>query len=131
MLLAAAWRRLLVAGVAVAGLWAAVLWVAPSTPSTAPAQPSLRVPPQPAAVPVAEAGVLRAECGRCGGTARRADFRDGRGIGRAAQRDLLQMSGAGTLRDEMSAPVQHFTPWRHATTKGRGPAALEHDRLWH
>src|SRR5580700_10979347 len=60
MLLAAAWRRLLVAGVAVAGLWAAVLWVAPSTPSTAPAQPSLRVPAQPAAVPVTEAGVLRA-----------------------------------------------------------------------
>src|SRR5580698_1752840 len=60
MLLAAAWRRLLVAGVAVAGLWAAVLWVAPSTPSTAPAQPSLRVPAQPAAVPATEAGVLRA-----------------------------------------------------------------------
>jgi hypothetical protein len=30
------------------------------TPSTAPAQPSLRVPAQPAAVPVTEAGVLRA-----------------------------------------------------------------------
>ena len=42
MLLAAAWQRLLVAGVAVAALWAAVLWVAPSTPSTAPAQPSVR-----------------------------------------------------------------------------------------
>ena len=41
MLLAAAWKRLLVAGVAVAALWAAVLWVAPSTPSTAPAQPSV------------------------------------------------------------------------------------------
>src|ERR1700731_1707630 len=60
MLLVAAWRRLLVAGVALAGLWAAVLWVAPSTPSTAPAQPSLRVPAQPAAVPGTEAGVLRA-----------------------------------------------------------------------
>jgi hypothetical protein len=60
MLLAAAWRRLLVAGVALAGLWAAVLWVAPSTPSTAPARPSLRVPAQPAAVPVTEAGALRA-----------------------------------------------------------------------
>src|ERR1700730_9635517 len=58
MLLVAAWRRLLVAGVA--GLWAAVLWVAPSTPSTAPAQPSLRVPAQPAAVPMTETGVLRA-----------------------------------------------------------------------
>src|SRR5271167_2245433 len=60
MLLIAAWRRLLVAGVAVAGLWAAVLWVAPSTPSTAPAQPSLRVPAQPADVPVSETGALRA-----------------------------------------------------------------------
>jgi hypothetical protein len=43
MLLAAAWRRLLVAALAVAGLWAAVLWVAPRTPSTAPAQPAVRV----------------------------------------------------------------------------------------
>jgi hypothetical protein len=60
MLLAAAWRRLLVAGVAVAGLWAAVLWVAPSTPSTAPAQPSARVTAQPAAVAVSETGALRA-----------------------------------------------------------------------
>jgi hypothetical protein len=60
MLLVAAWRRLLVAGVAVAVLWAAVLWVAPSTPSTAPAQPSVRVAAQPTAVPVSETGVLRA-----------------------------------------------------------------------
>ena len=60
MLLAAAWRRLLVAGAAVAGLWAAVLWVAPSTPSTAPAQPSARVTAQPAAVAVSETGALRA-----------------------------------------------------------------------
>jgi hypothetical protein len=60
MLLAAAWRRLLVAGVAVAGLWAAVLWVAPSTPSTAPAQPSARVTAPPAAVAVSETGALRA-----------------------------------------------------------------------
>src|ERR1700730_2852905 len=58
MLLVAAWRRLLVAGVA--GLWAAVLWVAPSTPSTEPAEPLLRVPTQPAAVPVTEVGELRA-----------------------------------------------------------------------
>jgi hypothetical protein len=50
MLLVAAWRRLLVAGAAVAGLWAAVLWVAPSTPSTSPAQPSV-----PVARPVPEA----------------------------------------------------------------------------
>jgi len=60
MLLAAAWRRLLVAGVAVAGLWAAVLWVAPSTPSTAPAQPSLRVAAQPKAAAVSGTGALRA-----------------------------------------------------------------------
>jgi hypothetical protein len=60
MLLAAAWRRLLVAGAAVAGLWAAVLWVAPSTPSTAPAQPSLRVAAQPTAAAVSEEGALRA-----------------------------------------------------------------------
>jgi hypothetical protein len=44
MLLAAAWKRLLVACVAVAALWAAVLWVAPSTPSTAQAQAPVRVP---------------------------------------------------------------------------------------
>src|SRR5580700_3281237 len=60
MLLAAAWRRLLVAGVAVAGLWAAVLWVVPSTPSTAPAQPSARVTAQPSAVAVSETSALRA-----------------------------------------------------------------------
>jgi hypothetical protein len=60
MLLAAAWRRLLVAGVAVAGLWAAVLWVAPSTPSTAPAQPSVRVTERPTAAAVSETGALRA-----------------------------------------------------------------------
>jgi hypothetical protein len=60
MLLVAAWRRLLVAGIAVAGLWAAVLWVAPSTPSTAPAQPSVRVAMRPPAVPAATTGALRA-----------------------------------------------------------------------
>jgi hypothetical protein len=60
MLLVAAWRRLLVAGVAVAGLWAAVLWVAPSTPSTTPAQPSVRVAMRPPAVPAATTGALRA-----------------------------------------------------------------------
>jgi hypothetical protein len=60
MLLVAAWRRLLIAGVAVAGLWAAVLWVVPSTPSIAPAQPALRVTAHAAAAPVREAGPLRA-----------------------------------------------------------------------
>jgi hypothetical protein len=60
MLLAAAWQRLLVAGLAVAALWAAVLWVAPSTPTTAPAQPSVRVAAQPTAGAVSDTGVLRA-----------------------------------------------------------------------
>lgn len=60
MLLAAAWQRLLIAIVAVAGLWAAVLWVAPSTPSTAPAQPAARVAALPTVVPIAESGPLRA-----------------------------------------------------------------------
>src|SRR6516165_2529624 len=60
MLLVGAWRRLLVAGVAVAGLWAAVLWVAPSTPSMAPAQPPVQVAAQPAAAPVTEEDTLRA-----------------------------------------------------------------------
>ena len=60
MLLIAAWRRLLVAGVGVAGLWAAVLWVAPSTPSTGPAQPSVQVAAQPTVVPVTKEDALRA-----------------------------------------------------------------------
>src|SRR5712671_4781896 len=60
MLLVSAWRRLLVAGLAVAGLWGAVLWVAPSTPSTAPGQPALRVATRPAIVPAAQTGPLRA-----------------------------------------------------------------------
>ena len=60
MLLVAAWRRLLVAGVAVAGLWAAVLWVAPSTPSTAPAQPSVQVAAQPTVAQVNQEDTLRA-----------------------------------------------------------------------
>ena len=60
MLLVAAWRRLLVAGLAVAGLWAAVLWVAPTTPWTAPAQPSIRVVPSAAAVSESATGALHA-----------------------------------------------------------------------
>jgi hypothetical protein len=43
MLLTAAWRRVLIACLPLAALWAAVWWVAPSTPSTVPAQPSVRV----------------------------------------------------------------------------------------
>src|SRR6266851_2510373 len=60
MLLVSVWRRLLIAGVTVAALWTAVLWVAPSTPSTAPAQPSLRVAARPTAVPPSDTGALRA-----------------------------------------------------------------------
>ena len=60
MLLAAAWQRLLIALVAVAGLWAAVLWVAPSTPSTGTAQPAARVAAPAPAVAVTESGPLRA-----------------------------------------------------------------------
>jgi hypothetical protein len=60
MLLVAAWRRLSVAGAAVAGLWAAVLWVAPSTPSTTPAEPSVLVAAPPAAVPASATAALRA-----------------------------------------------------------------------
>src|ERR1700740_477475 len=60
MLLVAAWRRLLVAGIAVAGLWAAVLWVAPSTPSTTLAQPSVRVTAPSGAVKAYPTGALRA-----------------------------------------------------------------------
>ena len=60
MLLIAAWRRLLAAGVAVAGLWAAVLWVMPSTPSTSPAQPPVQVAAEPADVREPEEGTLRA-----------------------------------------------------------------------
>ena len=60
MLLVSVWCRLLIAGVAVAALWTAVLWVAPSTPSTAPAQPSLRVAARPTAVPPSDTGALRA-----------------------------------------------------------------------
>jgi hypothetical protein len=60
MLLVAAWRRLLVAGVAVAGLWAAVLWVAPTTPSISPAQPSARVGRPAPAAPASATSALRA-----------------------------------------------------------------------
>jgi hypothetical protein len=60
MLLAAAWRRLLVAGAAVAALWAAVWWVAPSAPSIAPQQPPVRVAAWAEPVSTAEGGALRA-----------------------------------------------------------------------
>src|SRR6059058_423450 len=60
MLLVSVWWRLLAAGIAVAGLWTAVLWVAPSTPSISPAQPSVRVAASPTLVPVPSSGGLRA-----------------------------------------------------------------------
>jgi len=60
MLLAAAWRRLLVAGVAVAAIWGAVLWIVPSTPSLAPVQPSALVGSVSSVTPAADAGRLRA-----------------------------------------------------------------------
>jgi hypothetical protein len=60
MLLAAAWRRLLVAGTAVVLLWAAVLWVAPSTPSIAPAQPAVRIAASAQPVAASATGPLRA-----------------------------------------------------------------------
>src|SRR6202049_4688422 len=59
-MLLAVWWRLLVAGVAVAVLWAAVLWVVPSTPSLAPAQAALRLAALPTAVSITETGALRA-----------------------------------------------------------------------
>jgi hypothetical protein len=60
MLLVGAWRRLLVAGVAVAGLWVAVFWIAPSTPSIAPAQPPVQVAAQRATAPMTEEDTLHA-----------------------------------------------------------------------
>ena len=60
MLLTAAWHRLLIASLAVAGLWALVLWVAPSTPSTAPAQPALRGAARDGTMSLPESGALRA-----------------------------------------------------------------------
>ena len=60
MLLISAWWRVLVASVAVAGLWAAVWWVVPSAPSVSPAQPAVRVTAQRGSVPPTAAGGLRA-----------------------------------------------------------------------
>jgi hypothetical protein len=60
MLLAAAWKRLLVACAAIAAVWAAVIWVAPSTPSISPARPSAQVTAQRPVSSAAEAGTLRA-----------------------------------------------------------------------
>ena len=60
MLLAAAWRRLLVAAVAVAGVWAAVLWVMPNAPQISPAEPAVRVEAREPAAAAAPTGALHA-----------------------------------------------------------------------
>jgi hypothetical protein len=59
VLLTAVWQRLLVAGAMVFGLWAAVLWVTPYTPSTSPAQPAVHVAAAPDAAPSAAGGPVR------------------------------------------------------------------------
>ena len=58
MLLASAWKRLLVAGAAVAALWLAVLYVAPNTPFVAPEQPAMRPVTVAAPAEMAETGPL-------------------------------------------------------------------------
>jgi hypothetical protein len=60
MLLAAAWMRLLAAGAVVAVIWAAVLWVAPSTPSIGTAGPSVAVTAEQVSAPATETGAVRA-----------------------------------------------------------------------
>src|SRR3954454_23742526 len=60
MLLVSVWWRLLVAGVAVAALWALVLWVLPSVTSISPAQPSVRVAASPTVVRASANGGLGA-----------------------------------------------------------------------
>src|SRR5437763_14983263 len=60
MLLVSVWWRLLAAGIAVAGLWAAVLWVAPATPSISSAEPPVRVAAAPTLVPTPASGGLHA-----------------------------------------------------------------------
>jgi hypothetical protein len=59
MLLWPAWKRLLVAGAAVAAIWAAVLWVAPSAPSTAIAERPQAVATQGTAAGPTQTGDLR------------------------------------------------------------------------
>jgi hypothetical protein len=59
MLLTSAWRRLFAAGGALALLWAAVIWVAPSAPSIAPDRPAEQVPIQPTTTPVSAPAGLR------------------------------------------------------------------------
>jgi hypothetical protein len=58
MLLAAAWWRLLIAGAVVAAIWAAVFWVAPSTPSLGPARQSATVSGPPGVAVTVGGGAL-------------------------------------------------------------------------
>src|SRR5690348_14681211 len=60
MLLASVWLRVLVAAVAVAMLWAAVLWVAPSTPSIGLVQPSAQSGSSPVVATAPASGALHA-----------------------------------------------------------------------
>jgi hypothetical protein len=60
MLLWPAWKRLLVAVAAVAAIWAAVVWVAPSAPSTATAEPPQGVTTQATVARASGTGDLRA-----------------------------------------------------------------------
>src|SRR5215475_14524580 len=60
MLLWPAWKRLLVAGAAVVVIWALVLWVAPSAPSTATAELPQGVAMQATVARAPETGDLRA-----------------------------------------------------------------------
>jgi hypothetical protein len=60
MLLAAAWRRFLVAAAAVACVWAAVFWVLPSAPKISPAEPAVRIRAGQTGDAASEAGALHA-----------------------------------------------------------------------
>src|SRR5436305_14539843 len=60
MLLVSVWWRLLAAGIAVARLWGAVLWVAPSTPTISSAETPVRVAAPTVVVRVIGNGGLRA-----------------------------------------------------------------------
>ena len=47
---------------------------------------------------------FRTQCGRCGGTGRDADLRDGGSGGRGTQRDLLPLSGSSALKKRIFGP---------------------------
>jgi hypothetical protein len=60
MLLVAAWRRLVVAAMALGLIWTAILWVLPSAPSVTPAQPPVRIAATTEQLAAAAVGSLRA-----------------------------------------------------------------------